>query len=54
MEAPAVFEAKSRAALIEPSRAGGVQTTISRHPATLARTIVIKAVETSGAAPPGM
>ena len=35
-------------------RPHGVQTTISRQPATLASVMVISAVETSGAVPPGM
>ena len=33
---------------------GGVQTTISGQPATRASVMVMSAVETSGAVPPGM
>jgi hypothetical protein len=39
---------------MEPSLPHGVVTTISLQPATFASVMVISAVETSGAVPPGM
>ena len=51
--APAAHAAKRIAGLMEPSLPQGVVTTISLQPATLASVMVINAVETSGAVPPG-
>ena len=51
---PAWPSAASSAVLTRPSLSQGVQATISRHPATLARVTVISVVEANGAVPPGM
>src|SRR6478672_12876942 len=51
--APARFAAYRTAAWIDPSRWGGVHTTISSTPATLAGTTVIATVDGYFARPPG-
>ena len=51
---PATFAANNTAGCTFPSRPGGVQRTISLHPAILAGTASISTVENSGAVPPGI
>ena len=51
---PATFAAISMAGFTLPSFPGGVQSTISLHPAILAGVASISTVEKSGAVPPGM
>ena len=51
---PAALAAYNNAGLTQPSVPHGVHTTISLQPATRPSVTVINAVETSGAAPPGI
>ena len=51
---PAILAAIRMAGFTLPSRLGGVQSTISLHPAILAGVANISTVEKSGAVPPGM
>jgi hypothetical protein len=52
--APAARIANNNAGFTAPSLLQGVHTTISGQPATRASVIVMIAVDTSGAVPPGM
>ena len=51
---PAILAAIRMAGFTLPSRFGGVQSTISLHPAILAGVASINTVEKSGAVPPGI
>lgn len=51
---PAILAAANIAGFTFPSLLGGVQSTISLHPAILAGVANINTVENKGAVPPGM
>ena len=53
-DTPATFAATRMAGFTFPLRSGGVQSTISRHPAIFAGVASIRTVENRGAVPPGI